>query len=364
MSSSATETTANRRRLYRLTNLILNTHSLHFILISLLFLPITFSASAAVKFFSSSSSSNTNFDSFNIFILKTILNSSQNLLTIKTLVTILAFICIVILPSIVGVALITYTTNQIIHHKHLTFSSTFESLSRSFIPLLYTIMVGSITLILIFLAFTLLPIVLIKAIEALVSHIDRFMFALSINLISSYVLAMSMVYFLVIWGSAAAITILESKSGFKALQQSANQSTEFRRHSFSIVFITGFVIGTSMWYLSVSQNWMILQVGASCLQSSLMMLLYVVANTVLYVQSKVESAEEVATTTMLEGAVSGEYVRVDVNDKNGDQALVVHELAEKEVNGGFNYVCYLLGIVWGFLLCVQFYDLFLLFSDV
>ncbi|KAK1415975.1 hypothetical protein QVD17_31763 [Tagetes erecta] len=175
----------------------------------------------------------------------------------------------------------------------------------------------------------------------------------SFSLTGSYVLAITIDFFIVIWGSAAAITVLESASGFKALQQSVNQSTEFRRHSFSIVCATGFGISTALWYSSVSQNsWMlVLQVGVVYLQSSLMFLMYVVANTVLYVQCKVESGEDVAVTTV-EVGVSGEYVRMGVNDEDGDEVVV---------NGGFNYMVYLLAIVWAFLLCVRVYHSFMLF---
>ncbi|KAI3817345.1 hypothetical protein L1987_11135 [Smallanthus sonchifolius] len=77
---------------------------------------------------------------------------------------------------------------------------------------------------------------------------------------------------------------------------------------------------------------LIWQVGA-ILQSSLMILVYVVANTVLYVQYKVASGEETAKTTL----VSGEYVRLIMNYNDGE---VVHGLAEEEeeeeeeANGG------------------------------
>lgn len=79
-----------------------------------------------------------------------------------------------------------------------------------------------------------------------------------------------------------------------------------------------------------------------------MILTYVVANTVLYAQCKVESEEEVAVTTV-EG---GEYVRVGVSDEKGE--VVVHELDEKEVNinGAFVYMMYMLCIVYIFLVLI------------
>ncbi|KAI3817347.1 hypothetical protein L1987_11137 [Smallanthus sonchifolius] len=360
MSSSATRTTENFRHLYRLTNRILDFHSLHFIPISFLFLPFTFSASAAVRFYFSSSPGTdltTMFDPFNLFLIKTIIASSQNLLTVKTLITALTFSSFVILPTVAGVALITYSTNQVIHCKPLTFSSTVKSLSHSYIPLLYTLLAGSIKLISLFIVFTLLPVAVAEAIKSLGFRFGLFSFSIFINLIVSYALAFTILFFIVIWGSAAAITVLESKSGFEALRESANQSTEFRRHSFSIVYFTGFVVGTALSCSSFSQtfertaNWiLILQVGTIYLQSSLVILLYVVANTVLYVQNKVASGEKIAKTTV-EGELSGEDVRLVVNDEDGE---VFHEPA---ANGAFNYMLYFTTIIWVILLCVQFYIL-------
>ncbi|KAD2804101.1 hypothetical protein E3N88_37478 [Mikania micrantha] len=244
MSSSATQTTVNGRdQLYRLTTGILNSHSLHFITISFLFLPLTFSASAAVQFSSSSGTDvTTMFDPLNLRLIKTVISSSQNLLHVKTLITTLVVTCCIIFSTVAGIALITNSTNRTIH---------------------------------------------------------------------------------------PAITVLESKSGFEALRQSANQSTEFRHHSYSIVVVTGFGINTARLILIANLPMMILYVGAICLTSSLMILVNVVANTVLYLQCKIiENGEEIAMKTT-EGEVSGEYVRLTVTDEDDE---VVHELAE-EMNG-------------------------------
>ncbi|KAK9063625.1 hypothetical protein SSX86_017496 [Deinandra increscens subsp. villosa] len=230
-STSTTQTVTtvvNGHHLYRLTNKILDAHSSHFITISLLFLPFTFSASTAVQFYYSSSSATY---PFNLFLIKTIFASSHNLLTFKTLTTLLA----VVLPAVAGVALTTYTANQAIHRKPLAFSSALKSLTNSYIPLLHTVTVGSITLIIIFLAFTLSPIAVIGAIieviKALGFDFDLLILSALVNSIASCALAYAISKLVVIWGSAAAITVLESKSGFEALRQSANQSKEFRGQS-------------------------------------------------------------------------------------------------------------------------------------
>ncbi|KAL8258313.1 hypothetical protein R6Q59_030354 [Mikania micrantha] len=361
MSSSATQTTANRHQLFRLTIGILNSHSLHFITISFLFLPLIFSASAAVQFYHSSSGTDvtTMFDPFNLRLIKTVISSSQTLLHVKTLITILGVTCCIIFSTVAGIALITNSTNRIIHRQPITFSSSVKSLSSSYLPLFHTFMAGSITLIVLFLVFTLLPLAIIQAIKAFGLHFDLVVFTVFINTISSYALAITILFLVVIWGSAAAITVLESKSGFEALRQSANQSTEFRHQSFSIVLVTGFVLITALLNLTVlTANWtLILYVGAIYLTSSLMILVYVVANTVLYLQCKIiENGEKIAVMT--EEEVSGEHVRLTVSDE--DDEVVHHELAE-EMKGGFSYMLYLSNIVWVILLCVQLYNTSLIF---
>ncbi|KAM0015031.1 hypothetical protein Hdeb2414_s0033g00721431 [Helianthus debilis subsp. tardiflorus] len=322
MSSSIPQETLNRQQLYRLTNRILTANPLHFILISLLFLPFTFSASAAVKFyFSSSSSSPPEFDPFNLILFKTIITSSQNLLIIKTLITILAFACFVILPTVAGIALIIYSTNQAMQRKPLTFSSTLKSLRRSYIPLLYTVVAGAIIVIILFLAFTLSAIIVNKGVKALGLGSDIYVvFSTFVNSIVSYALAFVVLFLITICGSAAAITVLESSSGFKALKQSANQSNEFRRHAFSIVFVTGFGFGSAMACSAVLQDFvpvakwvMTVSIGGVYLLSLVWILHYVVA-TVLYVQYKVASGGEIVMM-MVEEEVSGEYVRLLVNDR-------------------------------------------------
>ncbi|KAJ0900245.1 hypothetical protein HanPSC8_Chr08g0311721 [Helianthus annuus] len=337
-SSSISQETLNRQQLYRLTNRILTANLLHFILISLLFLPFTFSASSAVHFyFSPSSSSPPEFDPFNLILFKTIITSSQNLLTLKTLITILAFACFVILPTVAGIALIIYSTNQAMQRKALTFFSTLKSLRRSYIPLLYTVVAGAISVIILFLAFTLSAIIVNKGVKALGLGSDIYVvFSIFVNLIVSYALAFVVLFFITIWGSAPAITVLESNSGFKALKQSANQTNEFRRHAFSIVFVTGYGFGSAMACSAVLQDFvpvakwvMIVSTGAVNLLSLVWILPYVVANTVLYVQYKVASGGEIVMM-MVEEEVSGEYVRLPVNDR------------EEPANEKANYLLYLL----------------------
>ncbi|GJT87214.1 hypothetical protein Tco_1068931 [Tanacetum coccineum] len=115
-----------------------------------------------------------------------------------------------------------------------------------------------------------------------------------------------------IWGSAAApIAVLEAKSGFESLQQSAHQSPEFQYHSASIVFITAFTFAPLLSYANSAND-----IGSATkeitilvviyFQSSLMMLHYVVANTVLYLQCK----------AAVVNGVSDKYVTVVVKEND------------------------------------------------
>ena len=320
---------------------ILNANPYHFITISLLFVPFTFLSSSAVQFYFSSSSSDvtTEFDPFNVILIKTII-SSFHLLTLGTLVYILACTFFIIITTVWGVALITHSTNQVMQHKQLTFISTFEALNHSYIPLFSTFVVGLIKLILISLLFTLSPLAITQVVKALGFHFGLSIFSLCINMVVSYALILIILFLITIWGSAASIAVLELKSGFEPLQQSAKQSTEFRRHSFFIVYITAFSIGPALANtIGSTTKWVLfLQVFAIYLQSSLMILHYVVANTVLYMQCK----------TMVEGDVSSEYVSVIMNEDDGDAVHVVTD--QEEASGGFNYMMYLLLIVWVILL--------------
>ncbi|XP_024989847.1 uncharacterized protein LOC112524308, partial [Cynara cardunculus var. scolymus] len=339
---------------------ILNANILHFIPISLLFLPLTFSAAVSIQLYKSSSpdiSATTYFDPPTLLLIKTIIASSQNLLSLKTLIIVIAFTFIVILPAVAGIALITYSTNQAIYHKHLTFSSTSKSLSRSYIPLLSTVIAGSIKLILLSFFFTLSPVAITEAIKALGFPFDLSIFSIFINSIVFYALAFTVVFFIVIWGSGPAIAVLELKSGLQPLRQSANQSTEFRSHSFSIVFVSAFVIGSMLSnfaffpIIGTAPKWIsILNVSFISLYSSAMILYYVVANTVLYVQCKVACGEEIVKSAV-KGEVSGECVIVGVDE--GDDKVLFHEEPEEEIFGGFTRILWVLLLLWFIIFLLQ-----------
>lgn len=93
-----------------------------------------------------------------------------------------------------------------------------------------------------------------------------------------------------------------------------------------------------------------MQFGTICLHSSLLISQYVVESTVVHVYGKVASVED---------EYSGEYIRMVMNDGEA-----VDELNEKEANGGFNYVLYLLTIFWVILLCVQYYCVYTFYKNI
>ncbi|GJX78700.1 hypothetical protein Tco_0326849 [Tanacetum coccineum] len=282
---------------------ILNTNSLHFITLSLLFLPLTFSITTIIQLHHLTSADVT-----------TIL---QTLTTFKNLTTLLT----VIISTITGTALITYSTHQAIYRTPLTFSSTFKSLSHSFIPLLSTFLAGIIKLTLVSLLLTLSSTVL-----------NEFRFFL---FVISRVLLIVIVLHLVNWGSVPSVVVLESKYGFEALRKSASQSVMVRVYSFVFMLFTGGMIGLMLYYCAVVNNmesvvskWIsIVQVSAYHIQSCMTIALYLVMNSVLYVWFKAGNGDE--------------KVKIVVDEGGGftakDMLVLVH--------GGFSYTLHLFVIV-------------------
>nr|GEU83217.1 hypothetical protein [Tanacetum cinerariifolium] len=182
-------------------------------------------------------------------------------------------------------------------HKHVIFISAFKSLSHSYIPLLSTFIAGFTILTLIFILYTLSPLAITQVVKSL----------------------------------AAPIAVLEAKLGFESLQQSAHQSPKFQYHSASIVFITAFTFAPLLSYANSAND-----IGSATkeitilvviyFQSSLMMLHYAVANTVLYLQCK----------AAVVNGVSDKYVTVVVKDQNDDHEGG-HAVTIKDIATGDNF---------------------------
>ncbi|PWA98434.1 hypothetical protein CTI12_AA019490 [Artemisia annua] len=266
-------TIVNHRRLNAIK--ILNTNSLHFITLSLLFLPLTIT----------------------IHLHPTSAYVTTILQTLTTLIS-------VILSTLTGVALTTYSTHQAILSKPLTFTSTFKSLSSSFKPLFTTFISGSIKPFF----FSLL---------ALWFHFDLFKI--------SCVVAFLILFYSMVLGLAPQIAVLESKYGIQPITESAKLSVRFRFKLFVYASVTGGVIGILLWYCAFLKNkesvsnWMLfVQVGANYLQCSVMVMHYVVSVTVLYMRAKAWHGDGVVVVRS----------KMEVTDE--DMRVLVH--------GGFSYL--------------------------
>ncbi|GKD43696.1 hypothetical protein Tco_1268341, partial [Tanacetum coccineum] len=270
----ASTITLNYFDLFFQTLAILNANPLHFITLSLLFLPLTFYGITAYQFY-----------------------LTTNFIPVPTPKTEATFIAVII-PALIGVALITYSTLQAIHRTPLTFTCTVKSLSRSFIPLLSTFIAGSLQIIS-------LALIIIK-LCGLIFHVDALM-SMILNGLFLIIL-----YYVVSWGSAPAIVVSESRLRFEALRQSERQSYRFRFNSYLILW-SAFVVIKALVSNTVDiqnmesvLNWIsVVQLGVNYMCSLLMIVYYVAANTVLYVQCC-----KVARGERLDDEVFGQDVRL------------------------------------------------------
>ncbi|PWA43550.1 hypothetical protein CTI12_AA533420 [Artemisia annua] len=120
------------------------------------------------------------------------------------------------------------------------------------------------------------------------------------------VVVIAIVFYIVEWGCVPSVVLLESKYGFKALRKSVRQSVMVRVYSF--VLFTGSMIGVMLYYCAVVNSmesvskWItIVQVSAYHIQSCMMVTLYVVMNSVLYVWFKAGDGDEKMKTVVEEG---------------------------------------------------------------
>ncbi|PWA48189.1 hypothetical protein CTI12_AA466720 [Artemisia annua] len=241
------------------TTIIYNTTPLHFLALSLFFLPLTFITATLIQLL--------------IFSTDDLTTILQTLTPFKTFTTLIA----VIISTVTGVALITYSTHQAIGRTPLTFSSTFESLSSSFTPLLSTYVAGMIKI-------TFISIV-ISTLLGLGFHFWKIR-------VSCYVAVVSLLY-IVAWGLAPSIAVLESRYGFESLSESLkNQSVRLWFAFFGLVTFTIYVTGTLLWSCafikkkdSVPSGVVVMLVCVIYLHASLFMVHYVVSTVVLYVRA-------------------------------------------------------------------------------
>nr|GEV95224.1 immediate-early protein like [Tanacetum cinerariifolium] len=287
----------NHNRIFNQTITILNSNSLHFFTLSLLFLPLTV------------------FSAFNLT------TDFQNLLTPMTIATLIA----VIIPALLGVTFITYSTFHAIRRTPISFTLTFKAFSRSFVLLLFTFFIGSMKVILMSLLITQVFI----TVNSLVLG-----FRIESLRIYSHVLMVVTWFYLVAWGSAAAIVVSEIKLGSEALNQSANQSAKFRLLSFLILLATICGVESTLTNCLIFTNirpvsmWIsVVHVGVNYMCSLWMIVIYVVANTLLFVECR-------------------KVARGDKEVPARDDRLLSH--------GGFSYMMCVCLIVWSISVSIGF----------
>lgn len=139
-----------------------------------------------------------------------------------------------------------------------------------------------------------------------------------------FVLVVSVVYMMVIWGFSAPVAVLEGRYGFAALRESERRMVKFRGRSFFMVLFGVFRVGPLLLWMSVAakdsthvarfEDWvLVVNRCAGYLLLSLVITQYVVMYTVLYVQCRVAHRDyEVC------GYVDGGY-----GDKVGGQGFTL-----------------------------------------
>ncbi|KAI3744460.1 hypothetical protein L1987_57541 [Smallanthus sonchifolius] len=236
----------------------------------------------------------------------------------QTLIFPLIYTFLTYLISICALATITYSTYHGFYGRPVKFFPAIKSILFSFLPLVSTALAAKFFICLISLSFLMFVIVIIKLVQnlGLGFVIDYnstyFIWFCSVIIL---VLTLIMLYFQVIWGLASVIAVTESKWGFEPLWRSSYLVNGMRSVSLSVVLFFGVLIGVWVWMATNSvlgfnfvgdwRSWdFVLQtVISSCFLSLLTLLLlhYTAANTVLYMYCKalhgelaIEIAEEFA----------------------------------------------------------------------
>ncbi|MFS8029015.1 hypothetical protein Hanom_Chr16g01517361 [Helianthus anomalus] len=283
---------------------IINTHSRHFLALSLLFLlPL----SCAIVIYPTLYPPTPQHD----------VVSSQfhhPFTSPQTLIFPLVYTLTTYLISLCALATITYSTFHGFYGRPVKLFPTIKSLLSSFFPLVSTALAGKFLLCLISLSFLMFVFVIVTLIQTLVS-----VFVIDYNsnsfiwfcAVIGLALFMCTLYFQIIWGLAPVIAVTESKWGFEPLWRSAYLINGMRSVSLSLMLVFGGLIGVWVWMgvrsvsgFTIVEDWrsweFVLQtVVCSGLLGFLVLLLlhYVAANTVLYMYCKAlhgELAMEIA----------------------------------------------------------------------
>ncbi|KAJ0868195.1 hypothetical protein HanRHA438_Chr12g0571861 [Helianthus annuus] len=259
---------------------IINTHSRHFLALSLLFLlPLSCAIVSYPTLYPPTPQHDVVSTQFHHPF-----TSPQTLIfpLIYTLTTYLISLC--------ALATITYSTFHGFYGRPVKLFPTIKSLLSSFFPLVSTALAGKFLLCLISLSFLMFVFVIVTLIQSLV-----FVFVIDYNsnsfiwfiAVIGLALFMATLYFQIIWGLAPVIAVTESKWGFEPLWRSA--------YLINGMSVSGFTI-VEDWR---SWEFVLQTVVCSGLLGFLVLLLlhYIAANTVLYMYCKAlhgELAMEIA----------------------------------------------------------------------
>ncbi|KAL8227561.1 hypothetical protein R6Q57_015145 [Mikania cordata] len=281
---------------------IINTHSRHFLSLSVIFLlplscaiviyPTLYNPAAAPDFVSTG------------------INNTYKFKFPQTLI----YILITYLISICALATITYSTFNGFYGRPVNFFPAIKSIIFSFLPLIITALAAKFFICLISLSFVMFIIVILKLVQNLGFVVDyNSSYFIYFCVIIAVALGLIMLYFQVIWGLASVIAVTESKWGFEPLWRSAYLVNGMRSVSLSLILVFGGLIGIWVWMatntvlgFSIVDDWRSWEFVLQTIMSSgflgfltLLLLHFTAANTVLYMYCKalhgelaIEIAEE------------------------------------------------------------------------
>nr|XP_043606798.1 uncharacterized protein LOC122578818 [Erigeron canadensis] len=305
---------------------IINSHSRHFLALSLIFLlPLSFS----LIIFPTLSPPQNDIVSTQ-FIITPVNNPLPNHPHIH--IYIYTYILYIYISLISATATITYSTFHGFYGRPVKVFPALKSLFFTFFPLLSTVISAQLILFLIVLSFGLFITVFVKLSENLGFVIDygSFYFTVVFAILVT-ALALLLLYFVMTWSLAFVIVVAEWKWGFAPLRRSSYLVKGMRSVSLSVILLFGGLIGVWVWmnsndvlHFDVVDGWrswpFVLQLVIGTSMLTLFLLHSMSANTVLYMYCKAlhgELAIEIAQE------FAREYVSLPFDDDKVPHVVTV-----------------------------------------
>ncbi|GAB2214462.1 hypothetical protein Drorol1_Dr00018810 [Drosera rotundifolia] len=300
---------------------ILNSHSRHFLFLSVLFLlPLSFSFSSFPSLLSSSSSSSTT---------TTLLNSPPHHHHLRlrqftlgeTLAVIILFAGFALVASVCAIGSITYSVFHGFYDRPVKVGAAVKSLGGSFVRLAATLIAAEVLVGLIVVIFGGIGYLGILGLGFEYGEVG---FGCFVGVLGVGLLVVLM-YVQVNWGLASVVVVLESKWGFKPLARSRYLIRGMRSVGFALAVFYGGFTGLLVWITVMSgetefgggdeewKSWaFVVQIVVTSSILTLLLLHGIAANTVLYMYCKAlhgELAGEVAKD------FAAEYVSLPYDDE-------------------------------------------------